>query len=530
MKNIFRKGRLWLPLCVIPAIMLACHGDGKKNGNNKNGKDSGQVTTTVDVPALSTEAYVAGIISRRADIARQLPGIKAAAAADLYHALALYTDTALAAISGNETSWLDEYANYYSDEQKAVVPPAKAALRIKLLATAGIEPWNIGEGYTELRTEPAFYTGLFKSSLPADYNSFLQLQADEDTVLYSADAGLVISFNQVGKRVLNWEKFLDTYPGSIFTAAARELYAGYTLDYLFGEDNTPAFDRHEDLSSLYPENKQEYLSFVQQHGDTRTGTVVKRFLQQVSTGITYGELRHDIQNTIGILCAGEVSLAPVQPDFHAAAIEKLTAPVYDTVPSTIDIAEGASEKINRKLDSIMYFQQDGQLYCVAIFTNSGSSGGAPVSGWVDVWAFRKTADRWQTASYLLNAGGGGMYGNSGYFHKLVNMGAHTTGIVISGGITHMGSSVSWDDMIAFTGEELRPVMNIVTDDSYDGGTGNSKCRNCKWLLQPAAGRENYDLVIISGSCLRGNTPLKRILVPYSKSGYQVPEEFMDKGI
>ncbi|MEC5145692.1 hypothetical protein [Chitinophaga sp. 212800010-3] len=291
-------------VCVAMAISwVACNGNSKKPESEQAvvtnaAADSGTaVHKPADTSVVSTEAYVAGIISRRQAVTSQLPGVNAEKATQLYHALVLYMDTAMADIMGNE-AWLNEYANYYSDEKHAAVPPAKVQRRIDLLATAGIEPWNIGEGYTELRTVPGFYKDLFGKSLPDDYRAYLQLKADEDTVLYTADAGLVIPFSLVGKRALNWEKFLDTYPRSYFFTTAKQLYEGYCRDYLFGEDNTPSFDDHTNPGSLLPENKEEYISFIQQHGDTKTGKIVKLFMDNMSSGKTVDELSELVRKAI----------------------------------------------------------------------------------------------------------------------------------------------------------------------------------------------------------------------------------------
>ena len=94
----------------------------------------------------------------------------------------------------------------------------------------------------------------------------------------------------------------------------------------------------------------------------------------------------------------------------------------------------------------------------------------------------------------------------------------------------MGSSVSWDDLIAFKDEKLSPVMNIVTNDAYDGGKGMQRCSINKWWLQPVGGQENYEVVIISGSCIGGTLPLDRITVPYKNGHYPIPGKFQDKGI
>lgn len=304
MSNISMKFQRWMPVFVIPIMMLgSCHENGQKAGSQQDSivavhTDSPVVSKAVVPDTLPTEAYIAELVRRREAISRQLAGMDTATAVKMYQSLSMYVDTAIAGLMHNESPWLDKYVEYYIPEKGITVPPPQVVARIKLLATAGIEPWEIGEGYTDLRAVPDFYTHLFKSSLPPDYTAFLQLKADEDTVLYSADAGLAVPFSLIGIRALNWEKFLDTYPNSALAPAAKELYEWYCIDYLFGEDNTPAFDRQEDLKSLVPENRQEYTSFVAQHGDTKTGAVVAGYLQKLSTAKSYEPFRAQIKATI----------------------------------------------------------------------------------------------------------------------------------------------------------------------------------------------------------------------------------------
>lgn len=511
-------------LCSI-VLLAACDG-----GNTKNSpKEKAKVDTLADQPAerqaVSTKTYVDGIVSRRKAIAQQLPGISPEAAVKLYNSLALYVDTALAGMSDNETAWLDNYANYYAEEKKKIVPPDSVQRTVDLLATAGIEPWGIGEGYTELRTVPTFYTQLFKNALPADYRSYLQLNADEDTVLYSADAGLGVSFQEVGQRTLNWEQFLETYPNSILAVSARESFERYCEDYLFGQDNTPSFENWQDIASLNQENKDEYLSFVQKHGNTKTTAIVKLFLEKLDTEKSMDRLKQDIRKEIKQAFAERVELLPAQAGFGEAQVNQLTKSVYDTVPTEV-----ANDKVSRALDSLQFFRQDGSTYCLAAFRNEIKDGGAPPSGWVDIWLFKNNNGSWQHVAHELNAGGGGMYGNSGYFNGLVKLGGHSTGIVIVGGITHMGSNVFWDDVLAFSNDRLSSAFSLVTDNSYENGSGTGQCSYNKWQMQPVAGEENYRLVIITGSCMSSNVPLEKTVVPFKNGSYSVPDKLQDRGI
>lgn len=531
------KSKTLHPLYCIPFIFLfsflACN-DAGKSPDKLSITDS---TTRADSlheavqeePLQTTEDYVATITSRRDAIAKQIPGIKAAAAVQLYNALVLYMDTALAGLSKNE-GWLENFVEFYSEKEKKMVPPPAIQKRIDLLATAGIEPMYIGEGYTELRTVPNFYIQLFQQSLPMDYRQYLRLKADEDTVLYSADAGIMISFNLVGQRVLNWERFLHANPTSIFQAEARTIHKRYLFDYLMGEDNTPSFDNREDISSLNAENRAEYVSFVEKNGNTKSGEIVKQFLDRLNTEPTVQGMRNFVNDAIDQLYEATPVMITPQPGFQQANIENLTKSVYDTAKSEVEIDKDVTEKMNRTLDSVMYFQQDNSQYCVAVFKNQGASGSGPVSGWVDVWAFKQINGQWKTVSFMLQAGGGGMYGNSGYFNKLIKLGDHVTGIVVSGGITHMGSSISWDDVIELADDKLSPAFNLVTYDGYDNGSGFRRCHENKWYLQKSGTVNRYDLVITSCNCSGTTLPLEQFLLPYKKGGYDIPSKFHDKGI
>ncbi|NML40034.1 hypothetical protein HHL17_22725 [Chitinophaga sp. G-6-1-13] len=523
----FFRGLLPGLLCSI-VLLAACHEGNKKTSNKQTtakAANADSLHNKSNGEFLPTKTYVEGIVSRRKAIAQQLPGISPEAAVKLYNSLVLYVDTALAGISANESVWLDKYVNYYSEEKKKIVPPDSVQRAVDLLATAGIEPWGIGEGYTELRTVPVFYTQLFKTSLPADYRSYLQLNADEDTVLYSADAGLSVSFNQVGLRTLNWEQFLEAYPNSILSGNAKENFERYCEDYLFGEDNTPSFENWQEIGSLNQENKEEYLSFVQKHGNTRTAAIVKLFLEKVGTEKSMDNLKQDIRKEIKQAFAEHVALLPAQADFGPAQVEQLTKSVYDTVPDEV-----ADNKVSRALDSMQYFRHDGNTYCLAAFRNEIKDGGAPAAGWVDIWIFKNSNGSWQHTAHLLNAGGGGMYGSSGYFSDLVKLGSHSTGIVISGGITHMGSNVFWDDVLAFSNDKLSSAFSLVRDNAYDNGAGTQHCSYNRWQMQPVAQEENYRLVIIAGSCLNGNLPLEKTIVPFKNGAYNIPDKFKDRGI
>jgi hypothetical protein len=216
---------------------------------------------------------------------------------------------------------------------------------------------------------------------------------------------------------------------------------------------------------------------------------------------------------------------PAQPDLSREQVIRLARAVYDTVSPVVEIG-GQLDSINRELDTLRFFKDDKMMYCVAVFANQGPQFGAS-TGWCDILLFGKTGDKWQLQTFLLNAGGGGMYGYSGRFSKLLRMGDEHVAIVIKGGLTHMGENVSWSDVVAFHQGKLQPVTHINTDYEYDNGEGpgHIRCQEIKFRFE-RNGKPVYDLLLERYNCDNNKVPVKKARVPYDK-GYKLPEIFND---
>ncbi|HEY9262008.1 hypothetical protein [Chitinophaga sp.] len=212
---------------------------------------------------------------------------------------------------------------------------------------------------------------------------------------------------------------------------------------------------------------------------------------------------------------------PAQPDLTREKVIRLASAVYDTVSLVADIGDG-KDSINRELDTLRFFKDDKTLYCVAVFANQGPQFGAS-TGWCDMLLFAKTGNKWQLQTFLLNAGGGGMYGYSGRFGKLLRMGDEHVAIVLKGGLTHMGENVSWSDIVAFHRGKLQPVAHITTDYDYDNGSGsNARCYEVKYRFE-RNGKPVYDLLLERYRC-DSKVPVGKAAVTYA-NGYTLPELF-----
>ena len=146
---------------------------------------------------------------------------------------------------------------------------------------------EIGEGYVEIVTIPSFYYDIFKSYVTYDYKDYIFLISEENKNLYSADAGLVITFTELGERINNWESFLNKYPKFELLDEVKSSLINYRQDYIFGLDNTPTFERdfesqtenNKKISYIYDENQKEFNRFIKKYPNSPTSKLIKLFIE-----------------------------------------------------------------------------------------------------------------------------------------------------------------------------------------------------------------------------------------------------------
>jgi len=232
--------------------------------------------------ANTTNSLIAEFNAKKKQAKSQLGSLSAEQANALYESYKKKNDSIMRMLEHTERNIVDHFYDYYSDEQGNVKsPPDSIAKKEALLKSAGIEFWEIGEGMVEIRTVPDFYLAIFKGRVTKDYEEFISLMAKDDKELYSADAGLAITFKDLGKRVLNWEKFIAKNPYSALTPAAIDIYQDYQHSYLIGMDNTPTIEFS--TNSVNPENVIEFKEFIAANPSSPTTALVKVVLAATGT-------------------------------------------------------------------------------------------------------------------------------------------------------------------------------------------------------------------------------------------------------
>ena len=144
----------------------------------------------------------------------------------------------------------------------------------------------MGEGYVNITTIPSFYNDMFKNYVTDDYKEYIRLISEENKVTYSADAGLVITFKELGDRIISWENFISKYPESKLVEEVKSFLKNYRLDYILGMDNTPTFERdfenqtetNKKILYINKENLEEFNRFLKEYPKSPTSMIIKLFI------------------------------------------------------------------------------------------------------------------------------------------------------------------------------------------------------------------------------------------------------------
>ncbi|TDL99578.1 MAG: hypothetical protein C4K58_06720 [Flavobacteriaceae bacterium] len=176
-------------------------------------------------------------------------------------------------------------SQFYSDDatNKKNIKELEAKLSHYQLRIEGI-----GEGEVIISTIPSFDYDIFKNYVTQDFKEYIFLISEESKSLYSADAGLSISFKQLGERIIYWESFVSKYPNFKLIDQVKTSLGYYRHDYIFGMENTMTFERdyesqtenNQKISYIYEENLKEFDRFINKYPNSPTIKPIKLFIQK----------------------------------------------------------------------------------------------------------------------------------------------------------------------------------------------------------------------------------------------------------
>ncbi len=129
-----------------------------------------------------------------------------------------------------------------------------------------IEPvvdYRIIDGYSESVSDEMIDYGAFKSA--------------ESEQMWAADAGIVISIDELGERIADGEGFLAKYPETVHKKDVILDLRNYLNGFFGGLDNTPAV-----LDNVYSEEFiTAYENFMDKHPNTKTAEVLTTYYDEL---------------------------------------------------------------------------------------------------------------------------------------------------------------------------------------------------------------------------------------------------------
>ncbi|WP_312900809.1 tetratricopeptide repeat protein [Chryseobacterium taichungense] len=195
-------------------------------------------------------------------------------------------------LSENLSKVLIYYANYYDSETNSYKFPENIKKLSAELKKGDLEFREVGEGYTEIWSVPGHYFSVFKNKVTPDYNSYIEQLEKESEGLYAADAGIMISWKELGDRTVFWENFIKKYPQSPLLPRAKEIYGNYITDYLFGMDNTPTYEYSD--SKLYDENREEFNRIIRKYPNSYVAEKAKALMDMLDAKVPNEEIHKRI--------------------------------------------------------------------------------------------------------------------------------------------------------------------------------------------------------------------------------------------
>ncbi|SEV98232.1 hypothetical protein [Kaistella antarctica] len=231
------------------------------------------------LPSSAPENEIITHIKKRQQVlSLLLKSVAPEKADELYKNLIKENDSALTLLQIRKETLLEKYYGYSDyDPQTQVYTmkfPKEVEKLVKDYRAAGIEFWEIGEGYTELRMLPTYYFKLFAGKFSPDYQTYLEMITAEDQVLFQSDAAIRISWRDVAKRVESREKFLIDFPNSKLIKEIKQQLKEYQYAYLLGYDNTQTHEQ----GKLNPENLEEFKRIIRENPNSETSTIIKELL------------------------------------------------------------------------------------------------------------------------------------------------------------------------------------------------------------------------------------------------------------
>jgi hypothetical protein len=132
------------------------------------------------------------------------------------------------------------------------------------------------EGDTYFYVNESALLEWFGNAVSEEIRQFLRIWAHEQATPMAEDAGLMVSLDEVERRMADAKRFLADYPGSAVREPMRAAYQQRLAVYLGGLPNSPAFDHLDGVMDV--DRRQRLEAYVGAHPGTESARIVEQYL------------------------------------------------------------------------------------------------------------------------------------------------------------------------------------------------------------------------------------------------------------
>lgn len=192
----------------------------------------------------------------------------------------------------SQSEILDQYVEYHTGEPDTYNLPDNVKKMAAELSKVGLEFRVMGEGLTEIHSLPGYYESVFKNKVTPDYDAFISQMAKDNKENYAVNGGLLITWEELGDRLIEWENFMNKYPKSPLIKTAKENYHNYLLDYLLGMDGSRIYDSEE--GKIYDDIKEEYNRIIKKYPNFQTAKKTKELIAAYDSHVPVDQIGEKI--------------------------------------------------------------------------------------------------------------------------------------------------------------------------------------------------------------------------------------------
>lgn len=116
----------------------------------------------------------------------------------------------------------------------------------------------------------------YNSYVTSDMKDYIDIMTIESNEVPAKDGALIIGWDEVVKRALSQEKFIDQYSDSVKINDIKQLYKKYVTFTLFGLNNTPLFS--QDSKVMVDDAKSTYINSIENGENSNLIETLREFL------------------------------------------------------------------------------------------------------------------------------------------------------------------------------------------------------------------------------------------------------------